>query len=320
MIYRRPNPIVVTNAIYDPSLPCWKEQALKVAEVKKISTGKGAVVGYIDDGVGCNTELAGAKIERWSFFEKSIPIGDHSTFGATIIAGSNLGIFPDLKIVSKQVIDPDTGVASTMEVASAIKHALDTGIQTINLSMGADGPDPIIEAALSAYVANGINIAVVSAGNDGPGNGTTDWPARYAEKYTGIFSAAATEIDEAGNIKIALFSSRGITTISAPGAALKSMDSKSQVEYIYGTSFSAPIVSAAVAVARTLRSTPLTQKEILAHLYRSSDNAYDREDGGYGNINIVDFLKRCKNKPDTDTIIPAVKKTFWQRLKCVFGC
>lgn len=318
MIYKRPTPVIVQKQILDPSDQCWKQRFLRVTEIQKISKGAGAILGYIDDGVGINKELLDLKIERWSFFQTSNPIGDHSTIGVTLVCGKNMGIFPEMQIVSKQVIDPDSGIASTNEVIAAIYKAKDLGIQTINLSLGSDRPDEKLEIALADYVSDGVSMAVISAGNDGPAKNTSDWPANYAKKYKGVISIAATQQDRLG-AKITAFSSRGIITISAPGAGLKSMKNDNEIEYGFGTSYSAPIVSSSISVARTLINRNLYQDEILDLLKNTSDSAYAIADGGFGNINIVGFLKAVKSLPSTYVAkMEQKKKSLCEKIKSFF--
>jgi subtilisin family serine protease len=286
---------------------CWKQQELRVKSVQRISKGKNALLAMIDDGVGQNIELKGVSIDRWSYLEDSVASkGNHSTFGVTAIAGKTLGIFPNLSILSKQVLDPDTGLGRSREIAAAIRYAADNKISTINLSLGSNDPDRVIESALNYYCSNGINIATIASGNDGPKSNTSDWPANYAEKIEGVLSVAATEIDNSANVKVALFSSRGVVSVGAPGAMLKSMDSNDKLDFIYGTSFSAPIVGATIAVARTLIDRPLYQYEVLDILEKTSKKIDGKENIGSGSIRIVDFLNEVKKLKGTP--IPFRKK------------
>jgi Subtilase family len=319
MIYQRPTPIYGSkNMSANINDECWKQQELRVKDVQKISKGDGALLGMIDDGVGSNLELANLNIDRWSYFDPSVPsVGNHSTFGVTTIAGKTLGIFPNLRIISKQVLHPDTGLGRSKEIVKAIKYAADHNIHTINLSLGSNYPDMEIEKALKYYCSNGINIATVASGNDGPKRNTSDWPANYAKKIDGVLSVAATEIDDKGNVKVALFSSRGIVNVGAPGAMLKSMNNNNQIDFIYGTSFSAPIVGAAIAVARTLVNRPLYQSEVLDILAKTSHKIDGTENIGSGSIRILDFLNSVKVlkefKPKNK------KKNLWSKIRDSIG-
>lgn len=314
--YTTPTPVILSKNLYDPSEECWKQQQLRVQEVQKITKGKGALLCIIDDGVGKNTELGGVSIERFLYFANSKPVGQHSTFIASLIAGNSLGIFPELKIVSKQVLDPNTGQGGSRQIVSAIYKAKEYGYPTINLSLGSNRPDKEIEKALKHYCSNGINIATIASGNDGDEPNTSDWPANYAKNIQGVLSVGATQIDKEGNVTVALFSSRGIVTVAAPGHALKSMDEKNRIDFISGTSFAAPIVGSTIAAARTLINRPLYQKEVLDIISKTTNNTKPDANIGYGNISVLEFLKEVKKLPLTYSTKPAVISSFTNFLNC----
>jgi len=184
MIYTRPTPIFVSkNLSPNINVECWKQQELKVKAVQQVTKGNGALLGMIDDGVGTNTEIKSVNIDRWTYLDHSVAkSGDHSTFGVTTIVGKKMGIFPEMSIISKQVLNPDTGMGRSKEIANAIRTLADKGVQTINLSFGSNSPDIDIEKALKYYCRNGINIATIASGNDGPKTKSSDFPANYASK------------------------------------------------------------------------------------------------------------------------------------------
>ncbi len=317
MDYKTPTPVIVSKNMLSVDIddPCWKQQELRVEKIQAITKGKGAVLAMLDDGVGRNNELFGLEIDRYSYFDDSVSWkGNHSTFGVTVICGKNFGIFPEMTIVSKQVLNPATGTGGSKEIASAIIKAAEMGIQTINLSLGSDRPDPEIEKALKFYCSNGINIATIAAGNDGPKSETSDWPANYAKTIKGVLSVAATQIDKQGNVTVAMFSSRGIVSIGAPGAMLKSMDNDDKVDFVFGTSFSAPIVGGAVAAARTLINRSLYQDEILDIIEKTSKKIDNKENVGNGSIRIPEIftevmkLKEFIPKKQKISFLDTIKK------------
>lgn len=298
--YKIPTPVLLSKNMYVPTKECWKQQQLRVKEVQQITKGDGAVLCFLDDGIGKNIEIGDLDIERWSYFKTgSNPVGSHSTFGATAIAGKTLGIFPEMKLVSQQVLEPTTGIGSSREIVSAIYKAKEMGLQTINLSLGSDRPDKNIEKALKYYCSGGVNVATIAAGNDGSAPNTSDWPANYAKNIKGVLSIAATQIDPDGSVSVAMFSSRGIITLGAPGHCLKSMDQHNRLNLISGTSFAAPIVGATVAVARTLIDRDLCQEEILDIFKRYSDKIHGGvTDIGFGHVSIMNFFDQVQKLGD----------------------
>ncbi len=317
IIYRIPTPIMKEKEyIFNISEESWHIQELKVKEVQKITKGKGASLCFIDDGVGNNIELQDLNIERWTYMKNAVKAGDHSTYGAVLVAGKNLGLFPQMDIISKQALDPISGAGGSREVVSAIYKAKELGIVNLNMSLGSNYPDREIEKALRSFCDNGINTVTIAAGNDGDMPNTSDYPANYAKTIPGVFSIAALQV-YMGKIVVAFFSSRGIITLAAPGHALKSMDQANRLDLISGTSFAAPIVGGAIAAARTLVNRPLSQIEILDCLTKSSTDLNDTvANVGSGGLNIVDFFKEIKKlKPTFNPSNPVIKKKcFWEKI------
>ena len=117
-----------------------------------------------------------------------------------------------------------------------------------------------------------------------------------------MISVGATQISRKGIISIATFSSRGKVTISAPGHGLKSMDLNNNTDFVSGTSFSAPIVGAFIAVARTLIDRDLTQDEVLAIFEETAYEIDTRPNTGAGEISRFEFLKRVQDLPNSPII------------------
>jgi subtilisin family serine protease len=160
-------------------------------------------------------------------------------------------------ILPIQVFDDD-GNATTVELAQGIAYALEMGADVINLSLGTTATDNVIEDLLDVAEEIGVTV-VAAAGNCGGVNyafngcsfeGQMLYPA--TNPYT--IAVAATDINDVQ----ASFSSEGSTVdIAAPGTGqlrttLYSSSSSTGVysSSISGTSFSAPIVSGAVALVK----------------------------------------------------------------------
>ena len=132
------------------------------------------------------------------------------------------------------------GQGSSFNTSEAIRWAADHGAKIINLSLGTNesfvGPTDI-ELAINYAWSKGALI-VAAAGN--AGSGTLDYPARLPN----VVSVAA--IDETG--QRASFSNYGPgLDLSAPGDRILTLDGTG-IQYLRGTSFSAPFVSAAAAL------------------------------------------------------------------------
>src|SRR5205809_2366855 len=132
------------------------------------------------------------------------------------------------------------GQGSSFNTSQAIRWAAQNGAKIINLSLGTNetfGGPTDIQLAIDYAWSRGALI-VAAAGN--AGSGTLDYPARLPN----VVSVAA--IDETG--QRASFSNYGPgLDLSAPGDRILTLDGTG-IQYLRGTSFSAPFVSGAAAL------------------------------------------------------------------------
>ena len=138
---------------------------------------------------------------------------------------------------------------SNADVIAGILAAAKRGPTVINLSLGYPQPDPMIEQAVLVAFGEG-SIVVASAGNDFA-NGN---PLIYPASLPHVLTVAAT--DES-NRPTDFSSSSEAVDLSAPGqhivAAVPLSYDPNGWQSVDGTSFSAPIVSAATAWVWTAR-------------------------------------------------------------------
>lgn len=171
--------------------------------------GEGITVGIIDTGVdythedlgNCSTEEFLAKncekvVGGWDFVENDADPMDehfHGTHVAGIVAGNGypLGVAPKARIFAYRVLNAD-GTGTTDSIIAAIDASFDPNgdndfsdrLDVINLSIGRScypnyeescGPDDITSQAIDNAVDHGV-VAVVAAGNCGPGGNTAACP------------------------------------------------------------------------------------------------------------------------------------------------
>ena len=155
-----------------------------------------------------------------------------------------VGLYPTAKLRSW-----DARQLSNADVIAGILAAAKRGPTVINLSLGYPQPDPMIEQAVLVAFGEG-SIVVASAGNDFA-NGN---PLIYPASLPHVLTVAAT--DES-NRPTDFSSSSEAVDLSAPGqhivAALPLSYDPNGWQSVDGTSFSAPIVSAATAWVWTAR-------------------------------------------------------------------
>ena len=179
---------------------------------KDCLTGKGVTIGIIDTGVdythedlggcfgvGCKV-VGGYDFVNWD----NDPLDDHGhgTHCVGIASGNGIlkGVAPDAKIYAYKVLD-EQGSGSSALVILGIEKAVLDGVDVISLSLGGYGdPDDPQSQAIDNAVSAGV-VAVVAAGNSGPGEQTIGSPGTARKAIT---VGASDDFDN-----MASFSSRG---------------------------------------------------------------------------------------------------------------
>ncbi len=191
---------------------------------------------------------------------------DHGTFIAGLIgANTNNGIgiaslAYGVKIIPIKIAN-DFDPTQASYGLEGINEAVNRGADLINVSWGFSAVSQslltVVENALSA----GIPI-IAAAGNTG------DVSVNYPAGCLGVISVASTTNTDARSN----FSTYGSSIdISAPGSSLYSLKPGGLYSVKSGTSFSAPLVTAAVALMLSQNSN-LSNEEIISCLRSSADN------------------------------------------------
>ncbi len=190
-------------------------------------TGRDTRVGIIDTGIdythadlgACTTgqflsQSCAKVVGGYDFVnDDADPMDDHfhGTHVAATVAGNGYykGVAPDAKLIAYKVLGA-TGSGSSADIIEAIERSIDPNqdddssdhLDVINLSLGSNGgnPDSPDSLALDEAMNAGV-VAVVAAGNSGPGESTIGSPGTSREAIT----VAATN----NSGVITSFSSRG---------------------------------------------------------------------------------------------------------------
>lgn len=221
--------------------------------------------GYVDDYRG------------WDFFSSDNspqagsvnPAGEgvsHGTEVAGLVgARGNNGIgvtavSQTVSVLPLQVLSDD-GTGYSDDIADAIRYAVDSGVNVINMSLGTNGDDPIVRSAVD-YAANNNVVVVAAAGNCG--NSTIGMCAgevagyiTFPGSYNRVIAVGATT---AANQR-ASFSSYGERLdVMAPGSDTIISPTWSSTNgtslyssSLYGTSYASPIVASTAALIRSIR-------------------------------------------------------------------
>ena len=155
-----------------------------------------------------------------------------------MVAGLVRAVAPGARIMPLKAFRAD-GTTSISTIVRAIYHAVDHGAQVINMSFDLDRPSEAIRRAVEYAAARGV-ICVSSVGNEG-------MEARiYPAGLKRVLGVASTTIEDTR----APFSNYGdrVVSVAAPGVDLITAYPGGHYAAASGTSFSAGLVSGAVAI------------------------------------------------------------------------
>jgi hypothetical protein len=254
--------------------------------------GSGVPVSLVDSGVYLgHPEFAGRPNLVALNTQEPQPLGGvHGTAVASVVgAQANgvgvVGLYPDAVIRSWDAAVGSGTELTTSAIVNGILAVSGAGKSVINLSLGGPGEDPAIKAAVDLAVARG-SLVVAASGNDGDEGNVLTYPAAYPH----VLTVAATQ----PNGTVAPWSSRSrFVDLAAPGAQIPvaTVDPATGATGWApedGTSFAAPLVSAAAAWIWTVR--PTLDAGQVAQILRTSatDIGTPGRDpsSGYGLLNL----------------------------------
>jgi len=230
------------------------------------STGSGITVAVLDTGMamahpetsprilGPGADFAGgdgtATVQDNGIDDDLDGLVDESSNHGTHVAGLVNLVAPDATVLPIRVLDSD-GKGTAFGLTKGILHAIQSGVDVINLSIGMGHDSYCVERAIEEAYYAGI-VVVASAGNRSL-NGV-DFPANLPE----VIAVAVVN----DTLAKSDFSSYGLEVVlSAPGVDLLSTHGNENYAHWSGTSFAAPLVAGAVALI--LEKNPgLAQQEV----------------------------------------------------------
>jgi subtilisin family serine protease len=228
----------------------------------------------------------------------------HGTFVTGLIAAATnnalgiAGIAPDAEIVPLKAFKMDRGqtVGTVASVSGAIWGAVDRyGCQVLNLSLGTNNDTMTLKNAINHAAKKGV-ILIAAAGNQGTNQ------LFYPAAYDNVIGVGAVDRDQ----NVASFSQQNASVfVTAPGQNLYGLYF-SAYGTGSGTSYAAPIVTAAAALALSV-APDLTQEQFQALLQQTAedlgDTGYDTS-YGWGLLRVDRMLDALQNfwADDADTV------------------
>jgi subtilisin family serine protease len=266
--------------------------------------GPGTPVSIVDSGVSLgHPEFAGRPDTEALNPQEPAPLGgQHGTAVASLIgAPANgvgiVGLYPQAVLRTYDAAGGEGLRLLAGDIVQGITEAARRGRGVINLSLGSGDRSSSIEGAVNEAVRRG-SLVVAAAGNDGDrGN-----PLTYPASLPHVLTVAATDRANA----VAPFSSRSRwVDLAAPGDGVTVADALSG-DYTTqsGTSFAAPLVSAAAAWLWTVRP-ELDASQVFEVLRRSARDIGPpgRDlDSGFGLLDVRSAL--AYPAPTTDPLEP----------------
>lgn len=266
----------------DPSyVSQWWLPAVGDRTMWALGRGSGVIVAVIDTGADLTHPdlVANLLTNGYNFGDGNATPQDqlgHGTRVSGIIAASQnndlgvSGLAPEAKILPIKINPGAEGTFTSDRLATAIDYAVSKGAKVINLSLTVDQETQTVRDALQAALNAGV-VVVAAAGNEG---GAVAFPANMA----GVIGVAATDQSN----KLASYSNYGPEiTIAAPGDNVVSTLLGGQYgSGAPGTSFSAPIVAAAVADMISIN--PALPASGFARYLRENTNAISGGTYAYG--------------------------------------
>ncbi len=220
--------------------PFWGQFAtgmFNLSQTNQRSRGAGTLVAVLDTGIDAAHPVFGGRVAGGGFnfvngTSDTSDTGDgrdsdgdglvdemvgHGTFVASLIAL----VAPDAMIVPVRVLDGD-GVSNSWLIAKGLYHAIDQGVDVINLSLGSTYESEAVEDALHEARDAGI-VAVAAAGNLNRAE-----PKEYPARFRQVLGVAATDDLD---VKAAFSNFHGKLTIAAPGASVQFYAPSGRIQY-----------------------------------------------------------------------------------------
>ncbi len=269
--------------------------------------GTGVVVGMVDSGLKPDHEdmvYDGHVLPGYNFVTNTTDTTDergHGSMVAGIIGAATnngkgiAGIAPGAKLMPLKMFGA-TGVGGfASQACAAIKYGVDNGCDILNMSIGLFKKSDFLESAVDYALDRGV-ILIAAAGNgDDKDSGPNQYTKPcYPAAYDGVI--AVSRLDQSGEDIIFSPESQhnASVDIAAPGGRIGSFNSAGGYSYWNGTSCSAPMVTAAVALCKEAEPN-LTGERFLELLKDTSMDGWD-EYYGYGMLNVTNLLKAIEEE------------------------
>lgn len=273
-------------------------------------TGKGVTVAIIDGEVDTSaTQQLGDSLtdKPMCTITSSSTSKTHGTAVASILASSGYGVAPEVSLLTYRTgsqQDGDQPSTDCFDGGHSLKYgypwlinaAINDGAQIVNLSSSSTSQEDDLKWTIARSIARGV-IVVASAGNE-----ASDSNATSLSQWSGVVGVTAISTD--GTRQDYSSWGRGVTTTAIGGPVAVHDFASGQVNQEFGTSFSAPIVTGVLALAKQ-RWPEATSNQLLQLLVKTGlnpDHGWNQYTG-YGGIDPGAILNKDPSQfPDENPL------------------
>ncbi|MFU8892198.1 MAG: S8 family peptidase [Luteolibacter sp.] len=242
------------------------------------AAGDGVRIAILDTGVDLHRWFS-ENIHSINLVERLAEINGHGTAVASMILGQHRlapGVAPNASIIDIRIAN-DFGASNSWLLAEGILAAVNAGAHIINISLGSTADSALVRNALAYAQAAGV-IVVAAAGNQGLDR------VAYPAGNPGVLAVGAT--DATG--RHVAFSNSGNIDVSAPGFGINAAWPGDTAVNVHGTSFSAPIISGALAWIMSTQNVNATQAVALMNQYLNDAGAAGHDPAHGGGLPALD--------------------------------
>jgi len=206
-----------------------------------------------------------------------------AAFGhGTMVSGLIHLVAPTAQIMPLKAFRSD-GSANLSDVIRAIYYAVDHGARVINMSFSMTTPDPALSQAIAYAISQNV-ICIASAGNEGKELRV------YPAGFHGVYGVGSTNKQDLRS----MFSNHGdAVRLVAPGEALVTTYPGNNYAAVWGTSFSAALVSGTSALVANL--IPNVQPGYLSGVFQHGKHIGQGE--GIARLDLLPEMQYCILQP-----------------------
>jgi hypothetical protein len=245
------------------------------------AAGAGVRVAILDTGIFAHRSFSGniVTIDLVERPEDAAQLNGHGTAVASMLAGTSRtvpGVVPLADLIDVRIAN-EFGASNSWLLAQGILAAVDAGANIINISLGSNGDSALVRSAI-AYAQQAGVVIVAATGNQGLDR------VAYPAANEGVIAVGATD----ANGNHVAFSNSGHVDVAAPGYGVNAAWPGDTAVNVDGTSFSAPIVSGAIAWIMSTQNVSATQAVTLMNRYLNDAGSAGPDAGTGGGLPALD--------------------------------